>query len=422
MVKIEKIEAREILDSRGNPTIEAEVILAGAIEGKSPAIAGRAAVPSGASTGVHEARELRDGDPDYHQGLGVSRAIANVNVELAGALVGREFDQAKLDETMIDLDGTANKERLGANAILSVSLAFARAAASEAELPLYRYLRERLPRRPVYPFPIPMFNILNGGRHADSVDWQEFMAVPIGAENFAEGFNSIKAVYASLKTILETKGWSTEIGDEGGFAPKLAKNTEALDLIISAIKAAGYEPEREVALALDVAASEFKNGKVYQLAKEGGRELTAGAMIDWYEELIRDYPIISIEDGLAQDDWADWQMLTARLGAKINLVGDDLLVTNPTRLKQSIEQKAANAILIKPNQIGTLTETIKVIELAQTAGYQTVISHRSGETQDSFIADLAVGVGADFIKAGAPARPERLAKYERLLEIEQELS
>ena len=415
MAKIKKIEAREILDSRGNPTIETKIILAGGISAV-------ASVPAGASTGRHEARELRDGDPNYHHGLGVSRAIANVNVEIAGALVGREFDQATLDETMIDLDGTANKERLGANAILSVSLAFARAVATEAKLPLYLYLRKLLPRRPTYPFPIPMFNILNGGRHADSVDWQEFMVVPIGAKNFAQGFDWIKQVYAVLKNILETQGLLTTIGDEGGFAPKLAKNTDALDLIISAIKVAGYEPGRDIALALDVAASEFKTGELYQLTKESGRELTANEMIDWYEELISDYPIISIEDGLGQDDWANWQTLTARLGAKINLVGDDLLVTNPIRLKQSITEKAANAILIKPNQIGTLTETIKVITLAQTAGYRAVISHRSGETLDSFIADLAVGVGADFIKAGAPARPERLAKYKRLLAIERDLS
>jgi len=414
MSKIKNLTAREILDSREQPTIEVNLELA---DGSL----GQAAVPAGASTGSHEALELRDGDPERYNGKGVLKAVANVEGEIAIGLRDRDFDQASLDQELLALDGTANKSHLGANALLGVSLAFAKAKAKSQKQDLYQSLGSS-PK-----MPIPMFNILNGGRHADSVDWQEFMVVPVGASNFREALAWGDETYQALKKILSEKGLDTDIGDEGGFAPKLKTNTEALDLIVEAIKKAGYEPGksnlpagRQVAIALDIAASEFKVGANYELKKEG-RTLTAQELINWYEDLVEKYPIISIEDGLAEDDWVNWQELTKRLGQKTNLVGDDLFVTNLGRLQQGIDQQVANAIIIKPNQIGTLTETLQVIKLAQSASYKIIVSHRSGETEDTFIADLAVGIGADFIKSGAPSRPERLAKYNRLSEIEEKI-
>jgi enolase len=407
MSTIKNLTAREILDSRGTPTIEVDLEL---VDNSL----GQAAVPSGASTGSHEALELRDGDPERYNGKGVLKAVANVEGEIAQRLIGRDYDQATLDQELLALDGTENKSHLGANALLGVSLAFAKAQAQSQKQELYQSLGSS-PK-----MPIPMFNILNGGRHADSVDWQEFMVVPVGAPNFREALRLGDETYQALKKILGEKGLDTDVGDEGGFAPKLKTNTEALDLIVEAIKKAGYEPGRQIAIALDIAASEFKVGDNYELKKEG-RTLTASELISWYEELVAKYPIISIEDGLAEDDWQNWQELTKRLGNKINLVGDDLFVTNPNRLHQGIDQKVANAIIIKPNQIGTLTETLTVIKIAQQAGYKIIVSHRSGETEDTTIADLAVGAGAEFIKSGAPARSERLAKYNRLLEIEEQL-
>jgi len=405
MAIIKKIEAREILDSRGNPTVEVELTL-------SDNSTGKAGVPSGASTGKYEALELRDNDQARYNGKGVLKAVANIEGEIAQRLIDRDYDQRTLDQELLALDGTENKSHLGANALLGVSLAFAKAWAKSQKQELYQSLG--LNKK----MPLPMFNILNGGRHADSVDWQEFMIVPVGAPNFREALRWGDETYQALKKILLEKGLDTDVGDEGGFAPKLKTNTEALDLIVEAIKEAGYEPGKQIAIALDIAASEFKVDDNYELKKEG-RTLTAGELINWYEELIAKYPIISIEDGLAEDDWQNWQELTKRLGSKINLVGDDLFVTNPARLHQGLDQKVANAIIIKPNQIGTLSETLTVIKIAQQAGYKIIVSHRSGETEDTTIADLAVGVGAEFIKSGAPARSERLAKYNRLLEIEE---
>ena len=400
--------AREILDSRGNPTVEAEVFL-------DDGARGVAGVPSGASTGVHEAHELRDGGERY-QGKGVLKAVENINEKIADELAGFEADDQRLiDQALIKLDGTDNKSELGANAILGVSIAAAKAAAESAALPLYRYIGG--PNAHV--LPVPMMNILNGGAHADSgVDVQEFMIAPIGAESFAEALRMGAEVYHSLKAVLKDKGLSTGLGDEGGFAPSVDSTKAALDVIVDAIKKAGFEPGKDVALALDVASSEFfKDGKYHF---EGG-EHTAEEMSKVYEELIDEYPIVSIEDPLQEDDWDGYTTLTAAIGEKVQIVGDDFFVTNPARLQEGIEKKAANALLVKVNQIGTLTETFDAVELAHRNGYRTMMSHRSGETEDTTIADLAVALNCGQIKTGAPARSERVAKYNQLLRIEQEL-
>ncbi|QNH96373.1 phosphopyruvate hydratase [Corynebacterium anserum] len=406
MAEIMQIIAREILDSRGNPTVEVEV-------GLDDGSIGRAAVPSGASTGVHEAHELRDGD-DRYLGKGVSKAVDNVINEIDEELAGYEADdQRAIDQAMIKLDGTENKSRLGANAILGVSMAVAHAAAESAGLPLFRYVGG--PNGHV--LPVPMMNILNGGAHADSgVDVQEFMIAPIGAESFSEALRMGTEVYHSLKKVIKNKGLSTGLGDEGGFAPSVESTKAALDLIVDAIEAAGYKVGADVALALDVASSEFyKDGKYHF---EGG-EHTAEEMAKVYEELIAAYPIVSIEDPLQEDDWEGYTKLTAAIGDKVQLVGDDFFVTNPARLQEGIEKKAANALLVKVNQIGTLTETFDAVELAHRNGYRTMMSHRSGETEDVTIADLAVALNCGQIKTGAPARSERVAKYNQLLRIEQ---
>ena len=400
--------AREILDSRGNPTVEAEVFL-------DDGARGVAGVPSGASTGVHEAHELRDGGERY-QGKGVLKAVENINEKIADELAGFEADDQRLiDQALIKLDGTDNKSELGANAILGVSIAAAKAAAESAALPLYRYIGG--PNAHV--LPVPMMNILNGGAHADSgVDVQEFMIAPIGAETFAEALRMGAEVYHSLKAVLKDKGLSTGLGDEGGFAPSVDSTKAALDVIVDAIKKAGFEPGKDVALALDVASSEFfKDGKYHF---EGG-EHTAEEMSKVYEELIDEYPIVSIEDPLQEDDWDGYTTLTAAIGEKVQIVGDDFFVTNPARLQEGIDKKAANALLVKVNQIGTLTETFDAVELAHRNGYRTMMSHRSGETEDTTIADLAVALNCGQIKTGAPARSERVAKYNQLLRIEQEL-
>ena len=400
--------AREILDSRGNPTVEAEVFL-------DDGARGVAGVPSGASTGVHEAHELRDGGERY-QGKGVLKAVENINEKIADEIAGFEADDQRLiDQALIKLDGTDNKSELGANAILGVSIAAAKAAAESAALPLYRYIGG--PNAHV--LPVPMMNILNGGAHADSgVDVQEFMIAPIGAESFAEALRMGAEVYHALKAVLKDKGLSTGLGDEGGFAPSVDSTKAALDVIVDAIKKAGFEPGKDVALALDVASSEFfKDGKYHF---EGG-EHTAEEMSKVYEELIDEYPIVSIEDPLQEDDWDGYTTLTAAIGEKVQIVGDDFFVTNPARLQEGIEKKAANALLVKVNQIGTLTETFDAVELAHRNGYRTMMSHRSGETEDTTIADLAVALNCGQIKTGAPARSERVAKYNQLLRIEQEL-
>jgi len=399
-----------VLDSRGNPTIAVTV--------HTDRGDGRAIVPSGASTGVHEAVELRDGDPKRYGGKGVTKAVANVEGEIAALLTGFEVDdQRRLDEAMIELDGTANKSRLGANAILGVSLAAAHAAAKARGVPLYRHLGGDGASL----LPLPMANILNGGAHADtSVDLQEFMVCAVGARTFAEAMRVTSEVYHALKGVLKAQGLATGVGDEGGFAPQLASNEDALKLIVEAINKAGYAPGRDVAIALDPASSEFYNDGRYDLKGEG-RTLDATALASLYEEWARRYPIVSIEDGMAEDDWTGWKHLTDGLGAKVQLVGDDLFVTNVARLKQGIERGIANSILIKVNQIGTLTETLDAIEVARKAGYSAVISHRSGETEDTTIADLVVATGAGMIKTGAPARSERVAKYNRLIQIEAEL-
>jgi enolase len=411
MTTIEEIIGREILDSRGNPTVEVEVVL------ESGAI-GRAAVPSGASTGVHEAVELRDGDPARYGGKGVLKAVDNVNDLIAEELWGFDaLDQVGVDEYLIALDGTPNKGKLGANAILGVSLATAKAAAEALGLPLYRYLGGVAART----LPVPMMNILNGGKHAqDGPDLQEFMAMPVGASSFAEALQWGAETYHTLKKVLKSKGYSTGIGDEGGFAPSLKSNEEAVDLIVEAIQQAGYEPGRDIFVALDPAASEvFHDGK-YVLKKEG-RTLSGEELVDFYTAWVEKYPIISIEDGLAEDDWDSFVLMQKRLGDRIQIVGDDLLVTNVERLKLGIERKAANSILIKLNQIGTLTETLAAIEMAKRAGWTAVVSHRSGETEDTTIADLVVATNAGQIKTGAPARSDRVAKFNQLLRIEEEL-
>jgi enolase len=410
-MEIESVRGREILDSRGNPTLEVEATL---IDGSS----GRAAVPSGASTGSHEALELRDGDAARYGGKGVLRAVEHVNGEIAGAVVGLSaLEQAAVDQALIELDGTKDKSRLGANAILGVSLAVAHAAAAFLALPLYRYLGGPVARL----LPVPMFNILNGGKHAaDSTDFQEFMVMPVGASTFAEALRMGAEVYQALKKVLQKQGLSTNVGDEGGFAPSLPSNEAAIEAVLAAIEAAGYRPGEQVALALDPAASEFYRDGKYILAREN-RELSGEEMAAFWETWCDKYPIVSIEDGMAEDDWSGWWQLTALLGRRIQIVGDDLFVTNVERLAKGIREGAANSILIKLNQIGTLTETLAAIEMAQRAGWTAVVSHRSGETDDTTIADLSVAAGTGQIKAGAPARGERVVKYNRLLAIEEEL-
>ena len=411
MAMITEVYAREILDSRGNPTVEVEVILEdGAV--------GRAAVPSGASTGVHEAVELRDGDKDRYLGKGVTKAVDNVNAIIAEALIGLEATrQTEIDELLVRLDGTPNKGRLGANAILGVSMAVARAAASSVGLPLYLYLGGVAAKE----LPVPMMNILNGGEHADNnVDIQEFMIMPVGAKSFSEALRMNAEIYHNLKALLKEKGLSTALGDEGGFAPNLNNNAEAIEVILEAVVKAGYKPEEDIVIALDVASSEmYKDGK-YHFEGEGVVR-TSEEMVDYLAELCEKYPIISIEDGLAEDDWAGWKLLTKKIGKKVQLVGDDLFVTNEERLVQGINKGVANAILIKVNQIGTLTETFNAIETAKRAGYTCIISHRSGETEDTTLADIAVAVNAGQIKTGAPARTDRVAKYNQLLRIEEDL-
>ena len=412
MSTIIDIRGREIIDSRGNPTVEAEVLLVSGAEG-------RAAVPSGASTGEHEALELRDGDADRYGGKGVQMAVQSIEETIAPALNGLvAADQIAIDHAMIELDGTPNKGKLGANAILAVSMAVARAAAQDTGLPLYRYLGGPMARM----LPVPMMNILNGGAHAtNTVDFQEYMVVPVGAETFADGLRMGAEVFHALKKVLVKRKLSTGVGDEGGFAPDLASDEDALKVVIEAIEAAGYSPGTEIAIALDCAASELYKGKSYTFKKSGAGTKSAEGMIELYSSWIETYPIVSIEDGLAEDDWEGWAQLTAALGDRVQLVGDDLFVTNTERLARGIREDVGNAILIKLNQIGTLTETLEAIEMARANGYQSIISHRSGETEDTFIADLAVATGAGQIKTGSASRTDRVAKYNQLLRIEEQL-
>ena len=411
---IESITAQEILDSRGNPTVEVEVILADGTWG-------RAAVPSGASTGTHEALEMRDGDKSRYLGKGVLKAIDNVNIDIAENLYGWDaLEQKEIDQMMLELDGTPNKSKLGANAILGVSLAVAKAAANAVGLPLYRYIGGVY----AHVLPVPMMNILNGGAHTgwQSTDAQEFMVMPLGAPNFAEGLRWGAEIYHQLKTVLKAHGYPTLVGDEGGYAPALKSNSEAVELILEAIEKAGYKAGEQVCIALDPAASEFfeADTRTYNLRKEG-RKLTSDEMVAFWVDWTNKYPIVSIEDGLAEDDWDGWQNLTREIGDKIQIVGDDLLVTNPERVRRAIKQKAANALLVKVNQIGSLTETIEAVETCHRAGWRAVTSHRSGETEDATIADLAVALNTGQIKTGAPARSDRVAKYNQLLRIESEL-
>lgn len=412
MALISAVYAREILDSRGNPTVEVEVWL-------DDGSMGRAAVPSGASTGAYEAVELRDGDKDRYMGKGVSKAVDNVNDIIAEALIGLDpVRQVEIDNMLLRLDGTPNKGNLGANAILGVSMAVAKAAAASVDVPLYMYLGGVNSKE----LPVPMMNILNGGAHADNnVDIQEFMVMPVGASSFSEALRMNTEIYHNLKAVLKERGLSTAIGDEGGFAPNLSSNEEAIEVIMAAIKKAGYKPAEDVVIALDIAASEiYKNGE-YNLAGEGVVK-TSAQMVDYYAALCEKYPIVSIEDGLDEDDWKGWALLTEKLGDKVQLVGDDLFVTNAERLSRGISEGVANSILIKVNQIGTLTETFTTIEMAKRAGYTCVISHRSGETEDTTLADIAVAVNAGQIKTGAPARTDRVAKYNQLLRIEEDLA
>jgi enolase len=411
MAAIIDIRGREILDSRGNPTVEVEVLLESGARGQ-------AAVPSGASTGAHEAVELRDGDKGRYGGKGVLKAVEAVDHEILDTLSGLDAeDQVLIDQTMIELDGTPNKARLGANAILGVSLAVAKAAAEDAGLPLYRYLGGVHART----LPVPMMNILNGGAHADNpIDIQEFMILPVGAASLAEALRCGAEVFHALKAQLAEAGHNTNVGDEGGFAPDLASSDEALGFVVKAIEAAGYRPGDDVVLALDCAASEFFKDGAYHLAGEG-KTLEAGAMAAYLAALCGDYPIVSIEDGMAEDDWTGWAVLTAALGDKVQIVGDDLFVTNPARLARGISEGVANAILVKVNQIGTLTETLDAVDMAHKAGYRAVISHRSGETEDTTIADLAVATGCGQIKTGSLSRSDRLAKYNQLIRLEEEL-
>jgi enolase len=414
-MKITNVHAREILDSRGNPTVEVDVTAGGA--------SGRAAVPSGASTGEREALELRDGDKARYLGKGVGKAVSNVNGEIARAIVGGEFDQRALDEKMIALDGTPTKSRLGANALLGVSMAATRAAAAAAGRPLYQYIAQLAGRTEgTYTLPVPMMNILNGGAHADSsVDLQEFMVMPIGMPTFAEALRAGVEIFHALRAILKKAGHSTGVGDEGGFAPNLKSNREALDVVLQAVAKAGYSAGGNVFLALDVASSELWDNGKYVFRKSGEPTRTSAQMIDLWTDWVRQYPIVSIEDGLAEGDWEGWKGLTRALGDRVQLVGDDVFVTNPAILKQGIADKVGNALLVKLNQIGTVTETLDAIAMARHAGYGTIISHRSGETEDSTIADLAVGTSAGQIKTGSASRSDRVAKYNQLLRIEEEL-
>jgi enolase len=413
MTEIVSIHAREILDSRGNPTVEADVVLDGGARG-------RAAVPSGASTGEHEAVELRDGDMEHYLGKGVLNAVENVETILSPELAGMDAtNQRLIDATMIAIDGTENKSRLGANAILAVSMACARASAEALKIPLYRYLGGVN----ACILPTPMMNILNGGAHADSnVDFQEFMVMPVGAETFSNALRWGTEVFHTLKGVLKKKGYNTAVGDEGGFAPSLKSNAEAIELILEAIEKAGYKPGEDIAIALDPASSEFYNKETgkYVFKKSDKSEKTSAEMVAFYESWVRQYPIVSIEDGLAEDDWDGWKLMTEQIG-DVQLVGDDLFVTNTRRLREGIEKKVANSILIKVNQIGTISETLEAIDVARRYGYTSIISHRSGETEDTFIADLAVGTGAGQIKTGSASRTDRIAKYNQLLRIEEEL-
>ena len=412
MSYIESINAREILDSRGNPTVEVEV-------GLDDGAFGRAAVPSGASTGAHEALELRDDDKSRYGGKGVLKAVEHVNTAIADELLGWEAtDQVGIDEMLIELDGTPTKANLGANAILGVSLAVAKAAADSVALPLYRYIGGVEART----LPVPMMNILNGGKHADnSTDLQEFMILPVGAPTFAEALRWCAETYQSLKKVLKKKGYNTNIGDEGGFAPSLGSNAEAVEVILAAIEAAGYRAGEQIYIGLDPASTEiFEDGVTYNLKKEG-RRLSGTEMVDFYAEWVNKYPILSIEDGLAEDDWKSWKLMTEKLGDKIQIVGDDLFVTNTERIQRGLKEKSANSVLIKLNQIGTLTETLAAVRMAQRTGWTAVVSHRSGETEDSTIADLVVATNAGQIKTGAPCRSDRVAKYNQLLRIEEEL-
>lgn len=411
-IAIQDVYAREIMDSRGNPTIEVEVLAQGDV-------VGRAAVPSGASTGQFEATELRDGEKRYH-GLGVRRAVEHVNTILAERIIGDNIlEQRKIDAKLCRVDGTENKENLGANAILGVSMAVAQTAAKALQIPLYQYLGGTF----AHVMPVPMMNILNGGRHAsNTVDLQEFMIMPVGAENFSKGLQMCAEIYHTLKKILDAKGLSTGVGDEGGFAPNLKDSEEVLQVIVEAVEKSGYQMKQDIVIALDAAASELYDEKrgMYHFAGEG-KDRTTDEMIDYYKRLTEKFPIFSIEDGLFEDDWAGWKKLTEELGEQVQLVGDDLFVTNPKRLQKGIKLGAANAILVKVNQIGTLTEAFEAIELAKRSGYRTIISHRSGETEDAMIADIAVAAGAGQIKTGAPCRSERIAKYNQLLRIEEHI-
>ena len=411
---IASVQARQILDSRGNPTVEVDVIT-------DQGVLGRAAVPSGASTGIHEAVELRDGDKGYYLGKGVLKAVNNVNTAIREALTGMYiFDQNAIDLKMIELDGTDNKGNLGANAILGVSLAVARAAAEEARQPLYRYVGGVNANL----LPIPMMNIINGGSHADnSIDFQEFMIMPVGATNFSDAIRMGTEVFHHLKKVLKDKGYSTNVGDEGGFAPNLKSNEEAIESVLKAIEVAGYKPGEDIYIAMDAASSEFyiEKENVYHFKKSSGDKLTPAQMVDYWADWTKKYPILSIEDGLAEDDWAGWKMLSDKIGKNVQLVGDDLFVTNVKRLKQGIDQGISNSILVKVNQIGSLTETINAVQMAQTNSYTSVMSHRSGETEDSTIADLAVALGCGQIKTGSASRSDRMAKYNQLLRIEEQL-
>ena len=414
MSKIKSVTAREILDSRGNPTVEVDVTL-------SSGSFGRAAVPSGASTGSHEAVELRDADKRYG-GKGVMKAVANVNGPIAKALKGKELDQRSLDNTLIKLDGTANKGKLGANAILGVSMAFAHAAAAEAGIPLFKYINRLMPgKKPVLTLPVPLMNIVNGGKHAEnSADLQEFMVVPHGFKTFREALRAGTETFHALKKILHDRKLATTVGDEGGFAPSLPSNEAPIEVVIEAIKKAGYVPGKQISIALDCAATELYKDGVYTLTREN-KKLSSKDMVEWYASLVAKYPIVSIEDGLSEDDWDGWIALTKKLGSKIELVGDDLFVTNIKRLGEGIERKAANSILVKLNQIGSISETIDSVALAKKAGYSAIISHRSGETEDTTIADFVVGSGVGIIKTGSASRTDRVAKYNQLLRIEEAL-
>jgi enolase len=414
MSNIKEIFARQILDSRGNPTVEADLIT-------ERGFIGRAAVPSGASTGIHEAVELRDGDKKIYQGKGVLKAVANVNTIIAAKLKGFEVsNQAALDDLLISLDGTPNKSKLGANAILAVSLAAAKAAAMECGLPLFRYIGGTN----AVTLPIPMMNILNGGAHADNkIDFQEFMVMPVGASSFSEGLRWGVDIFHNLKAVLKKKGFSTNVGDEGGFAPNIQSNEEAIETVLEAISAAGYKTGSQVAIAMDAANSELWDGKKkkYVFHKSSGKELSSDQLVKFWEGWVKKYPIISIEDGMAEDDWDGWKKLTDALGSKVQLVGDDIFVTNVERLQKGIDTKTANALLVKVNQIGTLTETINAVTLAQHHNYNTIMSHRSGETEDTTIADLAVALNCGQIKTGSASRTDRIAKYNQLLRIEEKL-